>query len=68
MKRKQKPFAMPFRDAQGNIGITLPSDMTIEDMVRLGLEPKMVPKDEPQPPGAYRYNYEKDMPNDLKRP
>jgi hypothetical protein len=64
-KKKKKPFAMPFRDAAGNIGITLPSNMTIEDMVRLGIEFKLVPNDQPLPPSAYRYDYEKDMPKDL---
>jgi hypothetical protein len=62
-KRKQKPFAMPLRDAAGNVVLTVPSDMTIEDMVRLGIEPKMVPRDQPQGPDTLRYDY-KDMPND----
>lgn len=65
-KRKiKKTFAMPFRDATGKIGITVPSSMTIEDMVRLGIEPKMVPKDQPLPPDAYRYDYERDHPTNL---
>lgn len=62
-KRKtRKPFAMPFRDQSGKVGITVPSSMTMEDAVRLGIEFKMVPKDQPQGPGEYRYDYEKDMP------
>lgn len=65
-KRKPRPFAMPFRDAAGKIGITVPSNMTMEDIVRLGMEVKMVPKDEPLPPNAYRYDYEKDMPHDKR--
>jgi hypothetical protein len=53
---------MPFRDATGKIGITVPSNMTLEDVVRLGMEIKMVPKDSPLGPDTYRYEYEKDMP------
>jgi hypothetical protein len=49
---------MPFR----KIGIALPSNATLEDLVRLGIEPKMVPKDQPLGPDTYRYEYEKDMP------
>jgi hypothetical protein len=65
-RRKQPPFAMPFRDATGKIGITVPSNMTLEDVVRLGMDIKMVPKDAPLGPDAYRYDYEKDMPNDKR--
>lgn len=65
-KQKKRQFAMPLRDAAGNIVLTVPSDMSIEDMVRLGLEPKMVPKNQPQGPDTLRYDYEKDMPNDRR--
>lgn len=57
---------MPFRDAQGKIGITIPSNATIEDLVRLGIEPKMVPRDQPIGPDTYRYDYERDMPQKRK--
>jgi hypothetical protein len=65
-KKTKKPFAMPFRDAAGKVGITVPSDMTLEDAVRLGMSIKIVPKDQPLAPGDYRYNYKKDMPNDRR--
>jgi hypothetical protein len=62
-KRKtKKPFAMPFRDEAGKVGITVPSTMTLEDAVRLDIEFKMVPKDAPREPNTYRYDYERDMP------
>jgi hypothetical protein len=53
---------MPFRDSTGKIGVTVPSGMTIEDAVRLGIEIKMVPKDRPWRSDTYRYDYERDMP------
>ena len=63
---KRRPFAMPFRDAAGQVGVTVPSDMTIEEAVMLGMEIKMVPKDEPLGPHTYRYDFERDMPESKK--
>lgn len=62
MGKTKKPFAMPFRDQAGKVGITVPSNMTIEDAVRLGMDIKVVPKDAPREPNTYRYDYERDMP------
>jgi hypothetical protein len=62
--KRKRVFAMPFRDAAGKVGVVVPSNMTIEDAVRLGMDIKMVPQDAPLPPNTYRYDYERDMPKD----
>lgn len=62
MKKRKQIFAVPFRNAAGKIGLIVPSDMTIEDAVRLGIEIKIVPKEKPMESNEYRHDCERDRP------
>lgn len=61
-KKKQRVWGAKFRDASGKVGVVLPSTMTLEDCVRLGMTPRMVPKNAPREPGTLVFDPEKDMP------
>ena len=64
-KRKKKVWGAKFRKSDGSVGLVLASNMTMEDCVRLGVIPKLVPKGEPVAPDTLIFDPEKDMPNDI---
>jgi hypothetical protein len=63
-RKKKKVWPVVFRDAAGKPGLTIPSSMTLRQCVEMGIEPRMVPKDEPRGPNTLVFDPEKDMPKD----
>lgn len=61
-KQKSKPYAITFYSEGDTPDLTVPSNMTVADAVRLGFEFKLVPKDAPMEPNTYRHHYKQDTP------
>lgn len=48
------PVPIEFVDNTGKTGMTLPSNLTLEQAVIMGLEIRLVPNDAPHPKGVLR--------------